>query len=386
MSQTEWAERDYYADLGVSKDADQNEIRKAYRKLARESHPDSHPGDTAAEEKFKRVSTAYDVVGDEAKRKEYDEFRRMVASGGFPGGGGAGYGRAGQAGDFDVSDLFGGAAGGAGQGGFGDLFGGLFNRGEGRGAGRQSTRGESIETSVTIGFRDAALGKPVEIAITAPSTCTTCSGSGAKPGTSPRTCSTCQGAGYVNRSQGPFGFSEPCPQCGGAGTIIDDPCPDCAGAGTTTRTRHFTVKIPAGIEDGKRIRLAGKGQAGFRGAPAGDLFVAVHVRPDPVFTRDGNDLLLEVPVSYPELVRGTKVSIPTLDGRVTVRVPENSRDGQVLRVRGRGISPQSGQAGSLRATLRVVTPPAGAASEELAAYAAALDASGFDPRSGWSGA
>lgn len=399
MSQSDWVDRDFYADLGVSKDASQNDIRKAYRKLARESHPDSHPGDAAAEEKFKKVSTAYDVVGDESKRKEYDEIRQLAASGyGGVGGGGGGFGggryrrSGGGAGagaeEFDISDLFGGGAAGAQSGGFGDIFGGLFNRGAGAGGGgrQASTRGENIETSVTVGFRDAALGKPVEIAVTAPSTCNTCSGSGAKPGTTPRTCGSCQGAGYVNRSQGPFGFSEPCPECGGAGTIIDDPCPECRGAGTTTRTRHFTVKIPAGIEDGKRIRLQGKGQAGFRGAPAGDLFVTVHVREDKVFSRDGNDLLLELPVSYPELIRGTKVSIPTLDGRVTVRVPENSRDGHVLRVRGRGINPQSGNPGSLRATLRVVTPPAGAASAELAAYAEALDASGFDPRAGWQGA
>ncbi|WP_333618573.1 DnaJ C-terminal domain-containing protein [Dietzia sp.] len=394
MSQSEWVDRDYYADLGVSKDADQNEIRKAYRKLARESHPDSHPGDTAAEEKFKKVSTAYDVIGDEAKRKEYDEIRSLAASGGYGYGGRGGFGGhagAGGAADFDVSDLFGaaGAAGGAGgAGGFGDIFGGLFNGG-GRGAspgGRASNRGENIETSVTIGFRDAALGKPVEISFTAPSTCNTCSGSGARPGTSPRTCRTCQGAGYINRSQGPFGFSEPCPECGGAGTVIDDPCPECRGEGTTMRTRHFTVKIPAGIEDGKRIRLSGKGQAGFRGAPAGDLFVTVHVRQDKVFSRDGNDLLLDVPVSYPELVQGTKVSIPTLEGRVTVKVPENSKDGQVLRVRGRGIAPAKGATGALRATLRVAMPPKGAAEKELAAYAEALEASGFDPRSGWPGA
>lgn len=386
MSQSEWLDKDFYADLGVSAGASHDEIRKAYRKLARESHPDSHPGDKAAEERFKKVSAAYDVVGDEKKRQEYDQLRKMAAGGmgGFRGGFGGGGGQA----DFDLSDLFGQAGGAGGAGGFSDLFGGIFNRGAGGAGGsrRNPSRGEDMETSITVGFREAAKGEPVEITFTAPSTCTTCSGSGARPGTSTRTCATCVGSGYVNRSQGAFGFSEPCPDCSGQGTIVDDPCPDCGGAGMTTRPRSMTIRIPAGIEDGKRIRLAGKGQAGFRGAPAGDLYVTVNVRKDPVFTREGNDLLVDVPVSYPELIAGGKVSVPTLDGRVTIKIPANSREGQSLRVRGRGIAPSHGPVGSLRATLKVTTPPAGVGAEELAAYAAALEAAGYDPRAGWPGA
>lgn len=388
MSQSEWLDKDFYADLGVSSTASHDDIRKAYRKLARESHPDSHPGDAAAEERFKRISAAYDVVGDDAKRKEYDQIRAMGRSG-FSGGFRASNGH-GAGPDFDISDLFGhaGTAGPGAAGGFSDILGGLFNRSAAGGpqARAASGRGEDIETSLTVGFREAATGEKVEFTITASSTCRTCSGSGAKPGTSPHECSVCSGSGFVNRTQGAFGFSEPCPNCGGQGTVIDTPCPECGGAGVTTRPRSMSVKIPAGIEDGKRIRLPGKGQAGFRGAPAGDLYVTIKVRSDEVFSRDGMDLLVDVPVSYPELIRGGTVSIPTLDGRVTVRIPENSKDGQVLRVRGRGITPATGARGDLRATLCVVTPPAGMASEELRAYAEALDAAGFDPRSGWRGA
>lgn len=390
MSQREWVEKDYYAELGVSKSATQDEIRKAYRKLARENHPDSNPGNTAAEEKFKRVSEANDVIGDPAKRKEYDEFRAKVSSGGFggfaPPGGGGTYTTTG---DFDLGDLFGGAQGG-GAGGFSDLFGGLFNQsrggggGTGRGRSQRPRGGQDVETALTLSFREAALGETVKIKLSSPSPCLTCHGSGAKPGTSPKVCGTCHGNGVVQRNQGAFGFAEPCPDCGGSGSIIDDPCTDCGGSGVTDRTRTINVKVPAGVSDGQRIRLSGQGEAGFRGAPSGDLYVTVTVQPDPVFTRDGADLLIDLPVSYPELVRGAQVSVPTLTGRVTVKVPPGSRDGQILRVRGRGIARKSGT-GDLKVTLRVATPPAGMAEAELAAYDEALRAAGFDPRSGWAG-
>ena len=391
MSQREWVEKDYYAELGVSKSATQDEIRKAYRKLARENHPDSNPGNTAAEDKFKRVSEANDVIGDPAKRKEYDEFRAQVSSGGFGGfapSGGGGYTTTG---DFDLGDLFGGGATpGGGAGGFSDLFGGLFNqaRGGGGGAGRgRSPRprgGQDVETALTLTFREAALGETVQIKLSSASPCLTCHGSGAKPGTSPKVCGTCHGNGVTQRSQGAFGFAEPCADCGGTGSKIDDPCTDCAGSGVTDRTRTINVKVPAGVSDGQRIRLSGQGEAGFRGAPSGDLYVTVTVHKDTVFDRDGADLLVDLPVSYPELVRGSQVSVPTLTGRVTVKVPAGSRDGQILRVRGRGIARKSGT-GDLKVTLRVATPPAGMAEAELAAYDEALRAAGFDPRSGWAG-
>lgn len=391
MSQREWVEKDYYAELGVSKTATQDEIRKAYRKLARENHPDSNPGNAAAEEKFKRISEANDVIGDPTRRKEYDEFRAQISSGGFGGfsPGGTTFTTTG-GGDFDLSDIFGGAGGAGGAGGFSDIFGGLFNQARGgggasRGRAQRPRGGQDVETALTLSFREAALGETVQIKLSsAASPCLTCHGSGARPGTSPKVCGTCHGAGVTQRSQGAFSFAEPCADCGGTGSKIDDPCPDCSGSGITDRTRTINVKVPAGVQDGQRIRLSGQGEAGFRGAPSGDLYVTVTVQKDPVFDRDGNDLLVDLPVSYPELVRGAQVSVPTLTGRVTVKIPAGSRDGQILRVRGRGIAHKSGT-GDLKVTLRVATPPAGMAEAELAAYDAALHAAGFDPRAGWAG-
>ena len=393
MSQREWVEKDYYAELGVSKSATQDEIRRAYRKLARENHPDSNPGNAAAEDKFKRISEANDVVGDPARRKEYDAFRAQVSSGGFGGFAAPGGGRytTTTGGDFDIGDLFGGGGGAGGAGGFSDLFGGLFNqgRGGGTGAGRGRAQrpqgGQDVETALTLSFREAALGETVQIRLSSASPCLTCHGSGARPGTSPKVCGTCHGAGVTQRSQGAFAFAEPCTDCGGTGSKIDDPCPDCTGSGVTDRARTINVKVPAGVQDGQRIRLSGQGEAGFRGAPSGDLYVTVTVQKDAVFDRDGADLLVDLPVSYPELVRGAQVSVPTLTGRVTVKIPTGSRDGQILRVRGRGIARKSGT-GDLKVTLRVATPPAGMAEAELAAYDDALRAAGFDPRSGWAGA
>lgn len=241
-----------------------------------------------------------------------------------------------------------------------------------------------METALTLSFREAALGETVQIKLSSASPCLTCHGSGAKPGTSPKVCGTCHGAGVTQRNQGAFGFAEPCTDCGGTGSKIDDPCTDCGGSGVTDRTRTINVKVPAGVSDGQRIRLSGQGEAGFRGAPSGDLYVTVTVQKDAVFQRDGADLLVDLPVSYPELVQGSQVSVPTLTGRVTVKVPAGSRDGQILRVRGRGIARKSGT-GDLKVTLRVATPPAGMAEAELAAYDEALRAAGFDPRSGWAG-
>ncbi|UOT05904.1 molecular chaperone DnaJ [Rhodococcus opacus] len=394
MSQREWIEKDFYKELGVSSHASADEIKKAYRKLARDLHPDANPGDTKAEERFKSVSEAHAVLSDPAKRKEYDEARRLFASGGFGQGGGGfnpGAGGFGQGG-FDINDLFGGGGAAAGEGGLGDIFGGLFNRGAGGGGATRTTnrprRGSDVETETTLEFREATLGVTVPLRLTSPSPCTTCHGSGAKPGTSPRVCPRCNGTGIVSRNQGAFGFSEPCDDCRGTGSIIDSPCEVCHGNGVTNRTRTITVRVPAGVSDGQKIRLAGQGEAGLRGAPSGDLFVTVRVRPDKVFGRNGDDLTLVVPVSYGELVLGTTVSVPTLEGRVGVKIPAGTADGRVLRVRGRGVPKRAGGAGDLLVTVKVAVPQKldDPATEALKTYLEAEKASGFDPRAGWAGA
>ncbi|MBF6224876.1 molecular chaperone DnaJ [Nocardia abscessus] len=385
MSQREWIEKDFYKELGVSSGASQDEIKKAYRKLARDLHPDANPGDTKAEERFKAVSEAHAVLSDPAKRKEYDDTRKLFAGGGY-GRGGFGPGAGGGfSQEFNIGDIFGGAS--AGDGGLGDLLGGLFNRGGTRTSSRPR-RGADVETETTLGFREAAQGVTVPLRMTSPSPCTTCHGSGAKPGTSPRVCPICNGTGVVSRNQGAFGFSEPCDECRGSGSIIDDPCVDCHGNGIQNRTRTITVRIPPGVGDGQRIRLAGQGEAGLRGAPSGDLYVTVHVSQDKVFGRNGDDLTLVLPVSYSELVLGTTVSVPTLDGRVGVKVPPGTADGRILRVRGRGVPKRGGGAGDLLVTVKVAVPQKldGDAVEALKRYQEAERASGFDPRAGWAGA
>ncbi len=390
MTQREWVERDYYADLGVSSTASQDEIKKAYRKLARENHPDANPGNAAAEAKFKRISEANSVLADAAKRKEYDQARAMFAAGGGGGFGGGGFrpgqGRGGgfTAPDFDLGDIFGAARGGSAPGGVDDLFGGLFNRGTRK---PKPHRGSDIETETTLDFREAAKGSVVQLQLTSPSPCTVCHGSGARPGTSPKVCPTCNGQGVTSRSQGHFAFSEPCADCRGTGSIVESPCVDCGGSGVTTRTRTISVRVPVGVKDGQRIRLAGQGQAGMRGAPSGDLYVTVHVEPDPVFERDGDNLTISVPVSFDELALGTTVSVPTLDGRVGVKVPAGTSTGRTLRVRGKGVPRRGGGAGDLLVTLTITVPETlgEEAAAALRAYAEAERAAGFDPRAGWAG-
>ncbi|MGW4088566.1 molecular chaperone DnaJ [Nocardia sp. NPDC004750] len=386
MSQREWIEKDFYKELGISSGASQDEIKKAYRKLARDLHPDANHGDTKAEERFKAVSEAHAVLSDPAKRKEYDDTRKLFAGGGYGRGGFGGGTGGGFSQEFNLGDIFGGAAGAA-DGGLGDLLGGLFNRGGTRSASRPR-RGADVETETTLGFREAAQGVTVPLRMTSPSPCTTCHGSGAKPGTSPRVCPICNGTGIVSRNQGAFGFSEPCDECRGSGSIIDDPCLDCQGSGIQNRTRTITVRIPPGVGDGQRIRLAGQGEAGLRGAPSGDLYVTVHVSQDKVFGRNGDDLTLVLPVSYSELVLGTTVSVPTLDGRVGVKVPPGTADGRTLRVRGRGVPKRGGGAGDLLVTVKVAIPQKldNDAVEALKRYQEAERAGGFDPRAGWAGA
>ncbi len=362
MSTRDFIEKDYYAALGVPKDADAAAIKKAYRQLARDLHPDKNPGNAEAESRFKDVSEAYDVLSDPQRRGEYDDARRLFGGGrpggfpgGFPGGGG------GQ--PFDLGDLFGnntGGAGARGAGGLGDIFGGLFGGGGGSARARSQAasgpaRGQDVETEATLSFDEAVLGVTVPLRMQSPGTCPTCSGSGARPGTSPHTCPVCQGAGVTSRSQGSFAFSEPCRNCRGTGQVVDDPCPTCAGEGITSQTRTITVRIPAGVKDGQRIRLAGKGAPGRRGGPAGDLFVVVHVTEHSLFGRKGDDLTLTVPITFTEAALGTTLTVPTLDGNVSLKVPAGTASGRTLRVRGRGV-PGKGKAGDLLVTLDVAVP------------------------------
>lgn len=394
--QQEWANKDYYGDLGVSSSASAADIKKAYRRLARENHPDSHPGDKAAEEKFKRVAEAYDVVGDETKRKEYDELKAMISSGGFGrfgGAGGSGF-RGGfrttgsPDAEFDLGDLFGGAAGGqAADSGFGDIFGSFFNRGGGFGRNARPSRGADVETEITLEFAEAAKGTTIPVELTGDAPCATCHGSGSASGKT-STCDLCSGSGYIRENSGGFGMARPCTKCGGTGTIIEDPCTTCSGTGTVRRTRSITVRIPAGVVDGQKVRLAGQGEAGPNGTPSGDLFVTVHVKPDPVFTRSGDDLEVTVPVSFSELALGGTVAVPTLDNPVKVKVPAGTPNGRTLRVKGRGVPKRSGTAGDLLVTVQVKVPKDldAAATSALRAYAQAEKDSGFDPRAGWAGA
>ncbi|MGW4151678.1 molecular chaperone DnaJ [Micromonospora chersina] len=360
MSSKDWIEKDYYAALGVEKSASSDEIKKSYRKLARESHPDHNPGDPKAEERFKAVSEAYAVLGDEKKRREYDEMRSLFGSGAFR----RNARGAGQPGGmpFDVSDLFGGGAAGGearfGGGGLGDLFSSIFTGGGAGGATRPRgpARGRDVETEVALDFPDAVRGVTLPLTLRAPGVCDTCHGNGAKPGTQPVACPVCHGAGVTTRNQGSFSFSEPCRNCQGVGTIVEEKCPECQGTGGVTKTRTLNVRFPAGVADGQRIRLAGRGEPGERGGPAGDLFVHVKVRPDDLFGRTGDDLTLTVPITFAEAVLGTDLRVPTLDGTVTLRVPPGTPSGRVLRARGKGVVRKDGRAGDLLVTLDVVVP------------------------------
>ena len=383
MTSRDYYEKDYYKALGVPASASAAEVKKAYRRLARDLHPDANPGDPGAEQRFKEVSEAHSVLSDATKRAEYDEARRLVAAGGgarrvrTPGGGPAP--GPGGFGGFDVGDLFGQARSGA--GGLGDLLGGIFSgggatrAGGGRGAG---ARGRDVESAVTLDFADAVRGSTITLRVSTPSVCGTCSGSGAAPGTSATTCSTCGGVGTTTRNQGGFAFAEPCRTCLGAGTTVAKPCPTCSGSGQALRDRSLTVKVPAGVSDGQRIRLPGKGEPGSRGAAPGDLYVSVSVRPDPVFSRSGDDLALTLPVTFSEAALGADVEVPTLEEPVTVRVPAGTASGRTLRVRGRGV-PRTSGAGDLLVTVQVDVPRelSDEAREAVEAFARA-DAS--DPR------
>ena len=377
MSTRDYIEKDYYKALGVAKDASAADIKKAYRKLARNLHPDKNPGNSEAEKRFKEISEAHSVLSDTDRRKEYDEARSLFGSGAFRRGPAAGDRTGGM--PFDLGDLLGNAAGGTGGAGLGDVFGNLFSGGAGPRGRTASRRGADLETEVTLEFAEAVTGVTVPLRISAPGPCGNCRGTGARPGSQPRMCPRCMGMGMVNHNQGSFSFSEPCRECRGAGTIVDDPCPQCRGTGQSAQTRTINVRIPPGVTDGQRIRLPGNGGPGERGGKPGDLFVVVHVRSDALFGRKGDNLTLTVPVTFPEAVLGTTVTVPTLDGAVTLKVPAGTSSGRTLRVRGKGVRRKDGTAGDLLVTVEVAVPKklSKAAREALEAYAKTSPA---DPR------
>jgi molecular chaperone DnaJ len=313
---------DYYATLGVDKKATPEEIKKAYRKLARQYHPDRNPGDAKAEARFKEISQAHDVLGDPEKRKQYDSGTGSFATGTGGGGGFGGFGNF----DFDSSNM-------------GDILSNLFG---GSTSGRRvrtkprPERGGDLQAEVSISFDQAIKGAQVPLSVPTSATCDTCHGTGAKPGTTPIVCPRCEGRGIESQGQGMFSMSQPCSRCGGAGTIIEDPCPTCHGSGAVRTLKRYRVNIPAGVKEGSRIRLAGKGEPGRRGGTPGDLYVITHVSPSPVFTRKGDNVEVDVPLTIPEALRGADVQVPTLNGVKTLRVPPGTTHGTVQRLRGEG--------------------------------------------------
>ncbi|MFJ6937568.1 molecular chaperone DnaJ [Streptomyces sp. NPDC101132] len=357
MSTKDFVEKDYYKVLGVPKDATEAEIKKAYRKLAREFHPDANKGNAEAEERFKEISEANDVLADPKKRKEYDEARALFGNGGFRPGPGAGGSF-----NFDLGDLFGGAQAGGGAGGFGgglgDVFGGLFGgRGAGAGTRTQPRRGQDIESEVTLSFTEAVDGATVPLRMSSQAPCKACSGTGDKNGT-PRVCPTCVGTGQVSRGGGGgFSLTDPCVDCKGRGLIAETPCEVCKGSGRARSSRTMQVRIPAGVSDGQRIRLRGKGAPGERGGPSGDLYVVVHVDSHPVFGRKGDNLTVTVPVSYVEAALGGEVKVPTLGGPpVTLKLPAGTPNGRTMRARGKGAVRKDGTRGDLLVTVEVAVP------------------------------
>ncbi|MBV9049075.1 MAG: molecular chaperone DnaJ [Solirubrobacterales bacterium] len=359
------ARPDYYKTLGVGKNASDEEIKKAYRKLARKYHPDRNHGDKAAEERFKEISQAHDVLSDPDKRKAYD--RGTGPFGGFAGGFDPGA-FSGGFGDI-LSNLFGG--GGAGPGG---------QAGSVRGGRSQQQRGRDLETEVSLTFDQAVNGAQVPLAVPTSQACPTCNGTGARPGTTPKVCPVCGGRGVEAESQGIFSITQPCSNCHGTGTVIDDPCPTCSGTGAQRTVRRLRVNIPAGVREGSRIRLAGKGEPGQRGAPAGDLYVITRVGDSPVFKRVGENLEVEVPLTIPEAVRGAVIEVPTLNGTKRLRVPRGTKHGTIQRLRGEG-PPRLGGKG--RGDIRyrfVIEVPASLSPEQSEAIDKLSEVMNGDPR------
>ena len=346
--QREWFEKDYYKVLGVADTASAKDITKAYRRLARQFHPDTNQGDSKSEDRFKEISGAYDVVGDEAKRKEYDEARRLGPMGGFAGAPGGGF-------NFEGTES-----------GFGDLLGNLFGRRRGAATGSGPRRGTDLEAELTLSFVDAAHGLTTTLQLISDVPCATCNGSGARPGTSPRLCQVCGGRGVTDDNQGLFSFSQPCYACQGRGSLIDSPCATCGGAGTERRPREVKVRIPAGVDDGQRIRLKGRGAPGRNGGPPGDLFVTCRVQPHRVFSREGSNLMVRVPVTFAEAALGADVDVPLLEGgHVTLRIKPGTQPGARQRVKGKGVTTARGT-GDLVVSFDLAVPTKLSASERKA--------------------
>jgi molecular chaperone DnaJ len=357
--QREWFEKDYYQVLGVTQGATDKEISSAYRKLAKQYHPDANPG---AEDRFKEISAAYDVLGNAERRKEYDEVRRLGPLGG-------GFAGAPQGGPFRVEDM----------GDLGDIFGGLFGRGRRRQRGPQ--RGADLEAELHLSFTDAVNGVTTTVNVPLDERCRTCNGTGAAPGTKMHTCDLCDGRGVLEDNQGLFSLSSVCPKCGGRGTLVDTPCPTCHGTGVERRSRNVKVRIPAGVSDGQRIRVKGRGGPGEGMAPPGDLYVVVRVGKHETFGRRDRNLTLTVPVTYPEAALGTTVTVPTLDEPVTLRVPAGTASGTTLRVRGRGVpaAKNGSKPGDLLVRVEVVVPKE-LSEDERAALEHLAEVSGPAPR------
>lgn len=381
MSTKDYLDKDYYKVLGVSKDASETEIKKAFHKIARENHPDAHPGDAKAEQRFKEASEAHSVLSDPKQRKEYDETRALYGGpfGRFArqAGGAAG-------GPTNLDDLFARTRFGTETNGLGDILGGLFGGGRAPG-GQQSSgrRGADVESEATIDFDQAASGTTLTLQLRSEDSCHICHGTGARPGTQPAMCPTCQGAGMVSATTGGvFAMSEPCRECHGRGLIVTDPCTQCNGAGRMPSTNSVQVRIPAGVADGQRIRIAGRGAPGMGGGPNGDLYVLIHVTPHRIFGRSGKkDLTVTVPLTYVEASLGADIDVPTQSGKpARIRVPAGTAAGTTMRVRGRGLDTGKGTPGDLLVTLTIAVPPSigEEAKAALESYGRALG--DFDPR------
>ncbi|MGQ0625942.1 MAG: molecular chaperone DnaJ [Sporichthyaceae bacterium] len=364
MGAKDYLDKDLYALLGLTKSADAAAIKKAYRALAKKLHPDQNKNNPEAEDKFKAVSEAYAILGDEAARKEYDEGRALFGTGPRRGPGGGS--------NFDFGDVFGG-----GSGGLGDILGGIFNRGGGHGA----RRGADVETEVSIEFAAAVEGVTVSLRLTSDAACRACAGTGAKAGTTPRVCANCEGTGHSSRNLGGFAMSEPCQVCRGRGLVVENPCPTCLGSGRGQSSRTMNTRIPPGVADGQRIRLKGKGASGERGGPAGDLLVTVHVRPHPVFGRKGEHLTLTAPVTFAEAALGAQIKVPTLGGApVTLRLAPGTANGRTMRVRGRGVARKDGTRGDLLVAVVVEVPQSLSAKARAALESFAAATAEHDPR------
>ncbi|WP_448547959.1 molecular chaperone DnaJ [Thalassotalea fusca] len=332
------SKRDYYEVLGVSRDTGEREIKKAYKRLAMKYHPDRTKGDKEKEETFKEIKEAYEVLSDDQKRAAYDQYGHAAFEQGGMGGGGFGGGA-------DFGDIF------------GDVFGDIFGGGRGRGGQSRARRGSDLRYNLEMSLEDAVKGKSVEIKVPTYVSCDPCNGSGAKKGTSASTCSTCHGHGQVQMRQGLFAVQQTCPTCGGKGKVITDPCNSCHGQGRVQKTKTLNAKIPAGVDTGDRIRLTGEGEAGEHGAPAGDLYVQVSVRQHPIFERDENNLYCEVPISFTTAALGGDIEVPTLEGKVKLKIPKETQTGKMFRLRGKGVkSVRSASVGDLMCKVVIETP------------------------------